>query len=522
MEGLIRFRHNVMNVQTISTFENIKGGINNNCKDVYFARAVGTNASYEKDIQELDEALLGRMNEGKGYYHRLNGLPKLQRTEDTTFYSGCYSGWLDSQKKEVITRTTEKSKALSGMLANACAVVEGVYMQGNKQITDSMAKNFVVKLLFWYDSLFADEKFCWDEKKSIKIVAANIEKKQEYLFFYLVTLMGCDVLLLQSRGDIGIEEEKLGLSTKFVLGGYSETAIPEFQWHATQAPQKQNTVQEAAVRSQDSSRIVVQIPRRERTASQPQGQAAAPTRTTPQPGRTTPARTTPQSETTTPARTTPQSETTAPMRATPQPRTVNTTVAGGSVSEEKSFEELAQLAASVVLIEIHDDKGQRIGSGSGIMIGRDGYILTNNHVACGGKFYTVRIEEDEQEYRTDEVIKYNSVLDLAIIRIQRKLNPIPVYKGKKPLVRGQKVVAIGSPLGLFNSVSDGIISGFRQIDNVDMIQFTAPTSRGSSGGAVLNMQGEVIGISTAGIDSGQNINLAMGYECINMFIKGFT
>lgn len=75
---------------------------------------------------------------------------------------------------------------------------------------------------------------------------------------------------------------------------------------------------------------------------------------------------------------------------------------------------------------------------------------------------------------------------------------------------------------MFNSVSDGIISGFRKIDMVDMIQFTAPISHGSSGGAVLNMQGEVIGISTAGIDEGQNINLAVNYEDIRMFVMGFT
>ena len=55
-----------------------------------------------------------------------------------------------------------------------------------------------------------------------------------------------------------------------------------------------------------------------------------------------------------------------------------------------------------------------------------------------------------------------------------------------------------------------------------MIQFTAPTSHGSSGGAVLNMYGELIGISTAGIDSGQNLNLAIGYENIKMFTNGFT
>ena len=155
------------------------------------------------------------------------------------------------------------------------------------------------------------------------------------------------------------------------------------------------------------------------------------------------------------------------------------------------------------------------------MIGRGGYILTNNHVASGGVFYSVSIEDDEETYQTDEVIKYNGTLDLAVIRIQRQLDPLPIYRGRKKLVRGQKVVAIGSPLGLFNSVSDGIISGFRKIRDIDMIQFTAPISPGSSGGAVLNMQGEVIGISTAGIDSGQNINLAVGYENILMFANGF-
>ena len=195
--------------------------------------------------------------------------------------------------------------------------------------------------------------------------------------------------------------------------------------------------------------------------------------------------------------------------------------ASTSIKEEKSFEQLAQLASSVVLIAVHDMDGDIIGTGSGIMIGKNGFILTNNHVASGGRFYSVRIEDDEEVYTTTEVIKYNSITDLAVIRINRVLNPIPIYDGKKKLVRGQKVVAIGSPLGLFNSVSDGIISGFRNINDVDMIQFTAPISHGSSGGAVLNMYGEVIGISTAGIDSGQNINLAIGYENIRMFTTGF-
>ncbi|MEZ3464671.1 MAG: S1C family serine protease [Lachnospiraceae bacterium] len=188
---------------------------------------------------------------------------------------------------------------------------------------------------------------------------------------------------------------------------------------------------------------------------------------------------------------------------------------------EMSFEQLAQLASSVVMIMVHDKKGEQFASGSGIMIGRKGYILTNNHVLSEGSFFTVRMENDDQCYRADQIIKYNQLLDLAVIRIDRELVPLPIYNGPQKLVRGQKVVAIGSPLGLFNSVSDGIIAGFRVLDDVDMIQFTAPTSPGSSGGAVLNMYGEVIGISTAGAPGAQGINWAVGYEFINLFTQGF-
>lgn len=560
MAGITRFRHNVINVSAINTFEGIKGGINNDCKDVYFVRAIGINAAYLADIQKLDDSLLSSMNHGRGYYHRLDCLPRMQSIEDASFYAKCYDDWLDNGRKEIVTGATGKSKALAGMLADACTTVEKLYKQENKQVTDSMVKNFIVKILFWYDSIFTDERFCYDEKQVVKIVAANVMKKQEYLFFYLVTLMGCDVLLLQSKGDISEQEEKLELSTKFVLGDFSEMVIPAYQWHVTakeppqraawaagQAEQGQGTrtvppqsasEQAATWASADNNgRITVKIPERNRPSRHPAPTEAlaqaARTPTNPQvtiPPRGTGSPTNPQ--VTIPPRGTGSStnpQVTIPPRGSASPRASAPSLstrpaaamsAGGDLAE-KSFEELALLASSVVLITVYDGKGERLGSGSGIMIGKEGYILTNNHVASGGRCFSVRIEEDEQEYRTDEIIKYHSVLDLAIIRIQRKLSPIPVYKGSKPLVRGQKVVAIGSPLGLFNSVSNGIISGFRKIDDVDMIQFTAPTSRGSSGGAVLNMQGEVIGISTAGIDAGQNINLAMGYECINMFIRGF-
>lgn len=206
--------------------------------------------------------------------------------------------------------------------------------------------------------------------------------------------------------------------------------------------------------------------------------------------------------------------------ASPEIRQSAPAPVSGGTRAELSFEQLAQLAPSVVMITVHDYSGEAFAGGSGIMIGRKGYILTNNHVLEDGSFFSVRIENDDQCYRTKEVIKYNQVLDLAVIRIDRALDPLPVYQGTG-LVRGQKVVAIGSPLGYFNSVSDGIISGIRVLDDVQMIQYTAPGAPGSSGGALLNMYGEVIGIVSASARGSQGINWAVGYEFINLFVQGF-
>lgn len=155
------------------------------------------------------------------------------------------------------------------------------------------------------------------------------------------------------------------------------------------------------------------------------------------------------------------------------------------------------------------------------MISEDGCILTNFHVVSDGAYYRVQLEGETETHPTNELLKYHSLSDLAMLRIDRRCRPVPLMKKGETLVRGQKVVAIGSPLGLFNSVSDGIISGFREIDGRSMIQFTAPTSHGSSGGALLNLYGELIGILTAGFDNGQNLNLAVDVQTILPFCRGF-
>lgn len=191
-----------------------------------------------------------------------------------------------------------------------------------------------------------------------------------------------------------------------------------------------------------------------------------------------------------------------------------------ATAEECSYEQLAALATSVVMIKTFGEDDKVLCFGSGVVLHQDGYILTNLHVVGGGKYYSVIYENDTNEYITHQFVKYHDMHDLAILKVERKSKPLPV-KVDGQLVRGQKIVAIGSPLGLFNTVSDGIVSGFRDLRNMSMIQFTAAISNGSSGGALLDMHGRLVGLITAGFDDGQNLNLAVPVQLIYQFAQNF-
>ncbi len=486
MRDIIRFRHNVMHINSLAAFCGMKGGVNQNCKDVYFVRLLGVNDGLVSDIRQMDADMAKRMEQDPNLiYQRISRLPTLKSPADAAYYEGCYQAWAAGAKERISAKTGNGSEEYSRLLGSGMRNISELYFSDKPQSNPSMEKNLAVKMLFWHDTLLTGVLERWNAQATGKLVFENAVKRQEYLFAYLLTLLGYDVLLLQTEADISEKEEAWGLSQKIQLGGFRKAELPAFDRAAALAGGiakafTRNLSGQAGFPAGGAAPVVVKLPPRPGSKGKPAPVSVRPA----------------------------DESRSAVVKLPPRP--------------EKSFEELARLASSVVQIAIHGQNRDVIGTGSGIMIGRDGYILTNNHVASGGRFYSVRIEDDETVYSTDELIKYHSTLDLAIIRIGRRLNPLPIYDGAKPLVRGQRVVAIGSPLGLFNSVSDGIISGFRVINGVDMIQFTAPISRGSSGGAVLNMYGEVIGMSTAGIDSGQNINLAMGYECISRFISGFV
>ncbi|MGH4121799.1 MAG: YceG family protein [Clostridium sp.] len=207
-------------------------------------------------------------------------------------------------------------------------------------------------------------------------------------------------------------------------------------------------------------------------------------------------------------------------RQIPQIPKIQTIAIVPEVKNDKSYEELAKLSSSVVMIKIYDDNLVTCGNGSGVVIDGEGTIATNFHVVREGSSFGIIFENDANESIFARLIKVNENCDLALLKIDCKTVPIPI-KDKDTLNRGQQIVAIGSPLGLMNTISDGIVAGFRNIDERKFIQITAPISPGSSGGALLDKYGYLVGITTAGYLEGQNLNLAVPSSELVLLLNEF-
>jgi S1-C subfamily serine protease len=174
----------------------------------------------------------------------------------------------------------------------------------------------------------------------------------------------------------------------------------------------------------------------------------------------------------------------------------------------KSTSEIALNAESLVLLEVETAQG--IMTGSGVVIDEDGTIVTNFHVIEGGYKITVSFDEGSEYTGTVTVKDYDENLDLALLKVNRTGLPAVAIGSSEKMSLGDPVVAIGSPYGLLNSITEGIVSGFRD----QFIQISAAISPGSSGGALFNDRGELVGITTAGIAEGENLGFAIKIEAI--------
>lgn len=167
---------------------------------------------------------------------------------------------------------------------------------------------------------------------------------------------------------------------------------------------------------------------------------------------------------------------------------------------------IAKIAGpSVVEITTYNNvsNSKAIGSGSGVILSEDGYIVSNAHVITSAKYLAVKLE-DGSSYTASE-IGHDSKTDLAVIKIEPKTKLTPaVFGNSDEVVKGEPVVAIGNPGGLSGSISGGFVSGInRQVKSeqtgreMDCIQTDAAISPGNSGGALVNMYGQVIGITSS-------------------------
>lgn len=154
------------------------------------------------------------------------------------------------------------------------------------------------------------------------------------------------------------------------------------------------------------------------------------------------------------------------------------------------------------------------GMGSGVVVSENGYILTNNHVVAAAQAIQVRFMEGQ--VLPASVVGVDPATDLAAIRVDATEIPSATLGDSDALRPGEFVVALGNPLGFDSSVSTGVVSSIgralrtqegRLIENI--IQHTAPLNPGSSGGALVNARGEVVGINTAIIVMAQGIGFAI-------------
>jgi serine protease Do len=171
------------------------------------------------------------------------------------------------------------------------------------------------------------------------------------------------------------------------------------------------------------------------------------------------------------------------------------------------------------------------GAGTGIVVSKDGYILTNKHVIDGANTVSV-VLADGTNYDGVKVLGTDPLNDVAFLKIPNVDNLAPAELGDSTSVQvGQKVVAIGNSLGQYqNTVTSGIISGTgRPIsaqagdsveDLTDLIQTDAAINPGNSGGPLLNLAGQVVGINTAIIQDAQGIGFAIPIGATKGILKG--
>ena len=170
---------------------------------------------------------------------------------------------------------------------------------------------------------------------------------------------------------------------------------------------------------------------------------------------------------------------------------------------------------SVATVVAYDADHNVANLGTGFFINQNGYLITNYHVLVG-KFSAEIKTADGSTYPIKSVVAENQTTDLIKVKVDipsEKVHWIEI-SAEMPTV-AERVMVVGSPMGLEHSVSDGIVSSVREIPGIGVFfQMSAPISPGSSGSPVVNLKGKVVGVATFQFVQGQNLNFAVSGKSI--------
>jgi hypothetical protein len=167
---------------------------------------------------------------------------------------------------------------------------------------------------------------------------------------------------------------------------------------------------------------------------------------------------------------------------------------------------------SVFLITTADRNGKPVAGGTGFLVSKDGYLVTNQHVIRKAASAVAK-GDNSVTFRVEGILATDLQHDLAILKINSRDTPALALGTSAQMKAGEKVAVIGSPLGLEGSLSEGIIAANRDLKQIGrMLQITAPISHGSSGSPVLDLSGRVVGVAAASRNEGQAVNFAVPVE----------
>lgn len=157
--------------------------------------------------------------------------------------------------------------------------------------------------------------------------------------------------------------------------------------------------------------------------------------------------------------------------------------------------------------------------GTGFLVRKDGWVATNFHVVRDARDISV-VLSNHREFPVVEIMNANRLHDLVILRIEAQNLPVLELGNSDNVRPGDSVLAIGHPLGFEDTVSNGLISAVRDLhEGLRVLQISAPIAPGSSGGPLFNDRGEVIGVATAIITSGQNLNFGLPSKYVSELLE---